>query len=207
MTVILRQGELGRIASTNAHKRRTFGLSFLRENTEELAVPEALNKSWSIDFMTERPGCGRVFRHLIVLDEHHRRSLSIEVGFSLPAKRFIWSLNRNISAASFWNALNNLPSPSSISKRASRIRMRRWSALAERFNMNVWSNTLSNASTRHCNTQHKAYGHTTMNAPTWAWAEYHPPQQLQLAAKVLSIKPIKKGGGLPLLLKAAISTL
>ena len=66
----------------------------MREKPDELTVPEAPNKSWSMDFMADRLGDGRAFRLLNVLDDFNREGLAIDVDFSLPAERVIRSLNQ-----------------------------------------------------------------------------------------------------------------
>ena len=68
----------------------------VREKSDELTVPEAPNKSWSMDFMADRLGDGRAFRLLNVLDDFNREGLAIDVDFSLPAERVIGSLNQII---------------------------------------------------------------------------------------------------------------
>ena len=70
-----------------------------REKPDVLAVPDAPNVTWSMDFMADRLGDGRAFRLLNVLDDFNREGLGIEVDFSLPAERVIRSLNRIISGA------------------------------------------------------------------------------------------------------------
>ena len=65
-----------------------------RDKPDALAVPEAPNMTWSMDFMADRLGDGRAFRLLNVLDDFNREGLGIEVDFSLPAERVIRSLNR-----------------------------------------------------------------------------------------------------------------
>lgn len=67
-----------------------------REKPEELAVPEAPNEVWSMDFMADRLGDGRQFRLLNVLDDFNREGLGIEIDFSLPAERVVRALNRII---------------------------------------------------------------------------------------------------------------
>ena len=62
----------------------------------ELAVPEAPNLVWSMDFMADRLVDGRQFRLLNVLDDFNREGLGIEVDFSLPAERVVRSLNQII---------------------------------------------------------------------------------------------------------------
>jgi len=61
--------------------------------SEELAVPEAPNKTWSMDFMTDRLGDGRAFRLLNVLAAYISGGLGIAVEFSLPAEQATRSLN------------------------------------------------------------------------------------------------------------------
>jgi putative transposase len=68
----------------------------VREKPDELAVPEAPNKTWSMDFMADRLGDGRAFRLLNVLDDFNREGLAIDVDFSLPAERVIRSLDQII---------------------------------------------------------------------------------------------------------------
>jgi len=67
-----------------------------RDKPDALAVPDAPNVTWSMDFMADRLGDGRAFRLLNVLDDFNREGLGIEVDFSLPAERVIRSLNRII---------------------------------------------------------------------------------------------------------------
>ena len=67
-----------------------------RDKPEALAVPDAPNLTWSMDFMADRLGDGRAFRLLNVLDDFNREGLGIEVDFSLPAERVIRSLDRII---------------------------------------------------------------------------------------------------------------
>jgi putative transposase len=67
-----------------------------RDKPDELAVPEAPNQVWSMDFMADRLGDGRTFRLLNVLDDFNREGLGIEVDFSLPAERVVRTLNQII---------------------------------------------------------------------------------------------------------------
>ena len=68
-----------------------------REVPEALAVPEAPNVSWSMDFMADRLEDTRAFRLFNVLDDFNREGLGIEVDFSLPTTRVIRSLDRIIA--------------------------------------------------------------------------------------------------------------
>ena len=67
-----------------------------RDKPDALAVPDAPNVTWSMDFMADRLGDGRAFRLLNVLDDFNREGLGIEVDFSLPAERVIRSLDKII---------------------------------------------------------------------------------------------------------------
>ena len=61
---------------------------------DELAVPEAPNLVWSMDFMADRLADDRQFRLLNVLEDFDRDGLGIEVDFSSPAERVVRSLNQ-----------------------------------------------------------------------------------------------------------------
>jgi putative transposase len=66
------------------------------DKPDALAVPNAPNVTWSMDFMADHLSDGLAFRLLNMLDEFKRKGLGIEVDFSLPAERVIRSLNRII---------------------------------------------------------------------------------------------------------------
>lgn len=68
----------------------------LREKPQPLAVPEAINQVWSIDFMHDQLSDGRSFRLFNVLDDHNREGLGIEVDLSLPSARVIRALEQII---------------------------------------------------------------------------------------------------------------
>jgi len=61
---------------------------------QPLAVPDALNQSWSMDFMSDSLVDGRRFRLLNIIDDYNRESLWIEVDTSLPSLRVIRVLER-----------------------------------------------------------------------------------------------------------------
>ncbi len=67
-----------------------------RDKPDELAVPDAPNQVWSMDFMADRLEDGRAFRLLNVLDDFNREGLGIEVDFSLPAERVVRTLSQII---------------------------------------------------------------------------------------------------------------
>jgi putative transposase len=63
---------------------------------EPLVIPEQLNDTWSMDFMSDSLADGRRFRLLNVMDDHNREMLAIEVAFSIPAQRVKRVLQRII---------------------------------------------------------------------------------------------------------------
>ena len=68
----------------------------VRAKPEPLAVPDAINDCWSMDFMHDQLADGRTYRLLNIIDDHNREGLVIEVDFSLPAERVIRSLDQLI---------------------------------------------------------------------------------------------------------------
>ncbi|MFP1787786.1 IS3 family transposase [Lonsdalea quercina] len=63
-------------------------------NPAPLATPEALNQSWSIDFMQDALTCGRRFRTFNVVDDFNREALAIEIDLNIPAQRVVRVLER-----------------------------------------------------------------------------------------------------------------
>ena len=68
---------------------------------QPLAVPDEINKSWSIDFMSDALWCGRRFRTLNVVDDFNREVLAIEIDLNLPASRVIRVLERIVAWRGF----------------------------------------------------------------------------------------------------------
>ena len=64
---------------------------------EPLEVPEALNHTWSMDFVTDVLDNNRRFRGFNVIDDYNREVLFIEIDYSLPSNRIIWVLNHLIN--------------------------------------------------------------------------------------------------------------
>ena len=71
-------------------------MRLVRQKPEPLAVPEAINEVWSMDFMHDQLSHGRSFRLFNVLDDFNREGLGIEVDLSLPSARVIRALGQII---------------------------------------------------------------------------------------------------------------
>ncbi|GGD26611.1 hypothetical protein GCM10011513_25040 [Franconibacter daqui] len=63
-------------------------------NPSPLATPEALNQSWSVNFMHDTLACSRRFRTFNVVDDSNRVALSIEIDLNLPVPRVVRVLDR-----------------------------------------------------------------------------------------------------------------
>lgn len=61
---------------------------------QSLFQPDAINKVWSIDYMTESLWDGRRVRLLNIMDDFSREMLILEIDTSLPALRLIRVLER-----------------------------------------------------------------------------------------------------------------
>ncbi len=68
----------------------------VREKPEPLAVPEAINQCWSMDFMHDQLADGRSFRLFNVIDDFNREALAIDIDLSLPAERVVRALDQVI---------------------------------------------------------------------------------------------------------------
>ncbi|CAI1560213.1 DDE-type integrase/transposase/recombinase [Serratia marcescens] len=66
-------------------------------NPAPLATPQALNQSWSIDFMHDALVCGRRFRTFNVVDDFNCEVLAIEIDLNIPAQRVIRVLDRIVA--------------------------------------------------------------------------------------------------------------
>ena len=69
----------------------------VREKPQPLAVPQAINQVWSMDFMHDRLEDGRNLRLFNVIDDFNREALGIEVDFSLPVSAVIRALKQIIA--------------------------------------------------------------------------------------------------------------
>jgi putative transposase len=68
----------------------------VREKPEPLAVLEAINQRWSMDFMHDQLSDGRSYRLFNVIDDFNREALAIDIDLSLPSERVIRSLDQII---------------------------------------------------------------------------------------------------------------
>ena len=63
---------------------------------KSLEVPEQLNATWSVDFMSDALISGRRFRVLNVIDDCNREALINEAHFSFPAEQLVNTIRRLI---------------------------------------------------------------------------------------------------------------
>lgn len=78
----------------NLNRRRTGKKRLSPRNPLPLSVPECMNESWSMDFMSDALWNGRRFRTFNVVDDFNREALAIEIDLNLPATRVIRVLER-----------------------------------------------------------------------------------------------------------------
>ena len=76
------------------NKRRKHKRRLPARNPDPLIVPEAVNRCWSADFMSDALWDGRRFRTFNVVDDFNREALAIEVDTSLPSARVTRVLDR-----------------------------------------------------------------------------------------------------------------
>lgn len=70
--------------------RRRMGKKRLPPRTPApLSVPERMNQSWSLDFMSDALWNGRRFRTFNVVDDFNRETLCIEIDLNLPTARVV----------------------------------------------------------------------------------------------------------------------
>jgi putative transposase len=97
---LINEYELSERAACRVYKllklnlKRKYKRRLPTRNPEPLSVPEKINQSWSMDFMSDSLLDGRKFRAFNVADDFNREVTAIEVDFSLPAPRVIRVLDR-----------------------------------------------------------------------------------------------------------------
>ena len=161
----------------------------VRERPEPLSVPNALNETWSMDFMSDQLADGRSFRTLNILDDFNRDGLGIEVDISIPALRVIRTLERFIewrgkpinirvdngpehvsSALTNWAANRGIGLTYIQPGKPQQNRLYR-PLQPEPSGTNGLDNISLKQYRRHKITPHDGSGHTTMNGLTWLLAE------------------------------------
>ena len=93
---------------------------------EPLDVPNELNHTWSMDFVTDVLENKRRFRAFNVIDDFNREALHIEVDFSLTSSRIVWVLNHLINKKGKPKKMRMDNGPEFVAKIASR-----WSQMHE----------------------------------------------------------------------------
>ena len=68
----------------------------VREKPEPLAVPQAINQCWSMDFMHDQLADGRSFRLFNLIDDFNREAVAMDIDLSLPAERVVRALDQVI---------------------------------------------------------------------------------------------------------------
>jgi len=99
----------------NLNLRRRYKKRLPSRNPHPLRVPESMNQSWSIDFMSDSLWDGRRFRTFNVVDDYNREALAIEVDLNLPAERVIRVLDRLVAWRGFPQQLRMDNGPEFIS--------------------------------------------------------------------------------------------
>lgn len=84
---------------------------------ETLVVPNKLNETWSIDFMSDTLENGRKFRVLNVIDDFNREALINEAYYSIPAERLVNSLKQLLQYRSKPKKIRTDNGPEFLSKK------------------------------------------------------------------------------------------
>ncbi len=164
----------------------------VRERPEPLAVPEAINQVWSMDFMHDQLSDGCSFRLFNVLDDFNHQGLGVEVDLSLPSARVIRALEQIIEWRGRPRVIRCDNGPEYISgvllawAEQQGIRIEhiqpgkpQQNAYVERYNRTVrvtpgWPEPCSTRSSRYRTRPPVGYGLTTTSARTWRSAASRP---------------------------------
>ena len=63
---------------------------------EPLVAPSEPNRTWSMDFVSDKMESGRTFRVLNIIDDSNREAVAQEISMSMPAERVISTLEKVI---------------------------------------------------------------------------------------------------------------
>ena len=160
----------------------------VREKPEALQVPEAINDTWSMDFIHDQLSDGRCIPLFHVIDDFNREGLGIEIDFSLPTDRLIRALIQIIEWRGKPKSIRCDNGPKYIShhflawaeKQGIKIEHiqpgnPQQNAYVERYNRTVRYDRLSHYLFESIQevqdfAQHASCGRTTTNALTWRMA-------------------------------------
>lgn len=154
----------------------------VKPQPESLAVPVAINETWSMDFMHDQLADRRSIRLFNVIGDYNWEGLCLDVDFSLPALRVRRSLEQIIE----WrgqpkvlrcdngpeyvsmhrnNGLKNATSNCSLSSQANHNKMPLLSVITVRFGMIGWRIICLTLSLRFRTMQHNGYVYTITKGP------------------------------------------
>lgn len=171
----------------------------MRDKPEPLAVPQAINEVWSMDFMHDQLEDGRSFCLFNVIDDFNREALGIEVDFSLPSERVIRALKQIIAWRSKPVAIRSDKGPEYISA-VIQSWAKTWlrldyiqpgnpqqNAYVERFNRTVRYEWLAQY---HWSSIEEVQEHATQ----WTWAGSRQNSGYSRLHNPLLLTPVEKGG-------------
>ena len=183
----------------------------VREQPEPLVVPQALNESWSMDFMHDQLADDRSIRLFNVIDDFNREGLCIDVDFSLPSLRVIRALEQIIQWRGRPQAIRCDNGPEyvsealkdwagkrgircSSSRQASPSRTPVSSGTTEPYGMTGWRITCSKPPLKPRTTPRNGYGRTITNARTWPSVALHRNNDWPPWPSLYFWRPLKMGG-------------
>ena len=183
----------------------------VREKPEPLAVPEAINHCWSMDFMHDQLADGRSFRLFNVIDDFNREALAMDIDLSLPAERVVRALDqiiewrgkplsfaattgRSTSAASSYSGRKRMGFAWIISSQEIRSRTPMSNATTERC-VTTGSGIICLSPSQRCrSTALAGSGHTITKDQIWLWEASHPNRSWPSRPDLYFWQALKMGG-------------